>query len=123
MAEFDAGLTLIACTVYLFLAFLICFSAIKGAGEMGMSHQYSVSSNNIVTASGNTNESLYSGASSADTISMGGMVQTMNFMTGFGWNSLNVGVPSSIGWIFRIVLFYLPVILWGISLYFSLPFI
>ena len=58
-----------------------------------------------------------------ETSNTGNIGSTFAFMSGISEGNTNIGVPSAWRWLFSLIFFWLPLVLFGLGVYFALPFL
>ena len=120
MGEFPASKVLIGTVIYFFVFYLICW-AVQGEDSFDSSevnfNDPGFSTSSATTYDGDTLVTLQN-----DT-SFSSVSATLSMMSGIGTNNVSIGIPSLVQFIFHFIFFWIPLALFGISLYFTLPFI
>ena len=120
MGEFPASRVLICTVLYFFVFYLICW-AVQGDDTFDSSDikfdDVGFETTTTTTYDGDDLTTLQN-----DT-SFSSVTATLSMMSGIGTNSVSIGVPPLIKFIFHFIFFWIPLALFGISLYFTLPFI
>lgn len=126
MGQFQASKLLIGTSVYFIVFFLIVF-CVKSDDAFDNSDTGETFDNNDLQFNnpgfGNSQDTTFNeSVSPTDTASTGKIGSTFAFMSGISEGNTNIGVPSSWRWLFSLIFFWLPLVLFGLGVYFSLPF-
>jgi hypothetical protein len=127
MGQFQASKLLIGTSIYFIIFFLVVFCVKSDAafdnsntGEEFNNSNLQFNNPGFATSPDTSIESNVTATDTASTSKIGG---TFAFMTGISEGNTNIGVPSGWRWLFSLIFFWLPLVLFGIGIYFSLPFI
>jgi len=125
MGEFNAGVWIVSLSLYFVILFLIVNASLNMALEYGIDDDdISAEDTGFFSADG-TGAGSYQNVTidSGSTANMNTFFESIKFLTGLGGTSIQLGEPSQFSWIFRFILFYIPLLMLIWSVYMALPII